>query len=191
MGRTEMVKARTEALNKVSDKELAGAIVAYFNKNNTMPGEKDIKDRASILSAELDEGKISGVTSEIRKDLIEEFASILVKETKIKDNVVLNENKKNKGVEGLRASDLPMVLKDAMPIPNNTLKDVYELPVIVDTEGNVATEAGNKLGTVPAGFQKNHPDVCGMTGTVIATDYSNGKFANMSYSLVIDLGQNM
>lgn len=191
MGRTEMVNARAEVLNKLSDKELAGTIVAYFAENNTMPGEKDLKDRASILYAEMEgSAAIDGVTSEVRRDLIEEFASILVKETRIKDNVVLNENKKNKDVDGLKASDLPMILKDAMPIPTNTMKNIYELPVTIDADGNVCTENGDKLGAVPAGFQKNHKGVYGMTGTVIATDYSNGKFANMSYSLVIDLGQN-
>lgn len=189
MGRTEMVTARTEALNALTDTELAGAIVAYFAGNSTMPGEKDLKDRASILSAELEEGKITGFTSEVRRDMIEEFTGVLVKETKIKDNVVLNENKKNKDADGLKASDLPMVLKDAMPIPTNTMKNIYELPVSIDTEGNVLTEGGEKLGMIPAGFQKNHKGVYGMTGTVIATDYSNGKFANMSYSLIIDLGQ--
>lgn len=189
MGRTEMVTARTEALNALTDKELVETIVAYFAGNNTMPGEKDLKDRASILLAEMEEGQIIGFMNEIRKDLIEEFASILVKETKIKDNVVLNENKKNKDAEGLKASDLPMLLKDAMPIPTNTMKNIYELPVTIDADGNVCTENGDKMGVVPEGFQKNHKNVYGMTGTVIATDYSNGKFANMSYSLVIDLGQ--
>lgn len=197
MGRTEIVTARVDVLNKLSDKDLTGTIVAYFAENNTMPGEKDLKDRASTLSAELTEGTITGVTSEVRKDLIEEFASILVKETKIRDNVVLNETKKNKDAEGLKASDLPMILKDATPIPTNTMKNTYELPVIIDGEGGVftagkcleGTEVGNKIGTLPAGFQKNHPGACGMTGTIIATDYSNGKFANMSYSLIIDLGQ--
>lgn len=192
MGRTEIVEARKETLEKLSDKELAAAVVAYFGENKTMPGEKDLKDRATILSTELNEGKISGVTSEVRKDLIEEFTTVLVKETKITENVVLNENKKNKDAEGVKAGDLPMILRASEPIPNNTMKNTYELPVTIGEDGSItenATANETKLGTLPKGFMKNHPNVCGMSGTVIATDYSNGKFANMSYSVVIDLGQ--
>lgn len=189
MGRDAMVKTRRECLNTLSDKELADAVVAYFAENNTMPGEKDLKDRASILSAELAEGQITGFTSEIRKDLIEEFASVLVKETKIRDNIILNENKKNKDAEGLKASDLPMILRDTVQVKNtNAMKNVYELPVTINTDGGIVTENGDAIGTLPAGFQKNHTNVSGMSGTVIATDYSNGKFANMSYALVIDFG---
>lgn len=189
--RSEIVRERTQALNELSDKELIATVVTYFDENSTMPGEKDIKDRAAILLDEMEKGTVDGVTNEIRRDMIEEFASLAVKEVKVQGTKAMNETKKNKDSEDLKASDLPMVLKNAQPTQVNNMTNVYELPVFIGGEGSVRIDEGERIGTVPEGFKKNHPNMEGMRGTVIATDHSNGKFANMNYSLIIDLCQNM
>lgn len=194
MNRNEMVAARKEVLNTLSDEKLVKQIVLYFENNRTMPGEKDLKDRAGILLKELEEGTISGVTSEIRKDLVEEFASVLVKETKLIYNPYSTRKFDRKD-----PSELPMTLTDSMPIGNNTMKDTYELPVTISIQTNqdkssfaeAVTEAGQDMGMIPEGFQKNHSTIAAMGGTIIATDFSNGNLRNMSYKLVIDLGQTM
>ena len=198
MNRKEMVKTRTEELTKLSDMQLVDSIVKYFEQNATMPGEKTIKDYALSLKGEFDGNAINGLLSQVRNDLIEEFASLCVKEVKLKNVTAANETKKNEGSATLRASDLPMVLTDTKPIPVNTMKNVFTLPASI-CEGNTGNtvcfmNADNKLQTfaaLPAGFGKNHPTTADMDCIVIATDYSNGKFANMSYSMLIDLGQRL
>lgn len=186
MGRTEIVNARAKELNELTDMDLAKEIVSYFQENSTMPGEKDIKTRATMLWDELSQEEIHGVTSEVRKDLVEEFASLLVKEVKVKGILSLNENKVNKGTEGMKASDLPMVLTDVDPVAR---KETYEMPVLIDNGYNVCTEDGRVVGMLPNGFKKNHAHVKGMSGTAVVTDYSNSNLANLSCRLIIDLGQ--
>lgn len=203
MSRIEMVKTRTEALSKLSDMQLINVIVKYFEQNATMPGEKALKDYATSLKNEFDGNAITGLLSEVRKDLIEQFASLCVKEVKLKNVMVANDTKKRRELEGIfpLASELPMVLKDSAPIPVNTMKNVYEMPAsvvctIVGIKG-ISTESGEPMAisVLPAGFVKNHSSLDDvlhdMEATVIATDYSNGKFANMSYRMLIDLCQNI
>ena len=99
-----------------------------------------------------------------------------------------------------------MVLKDMVPVPVNNVKNIYELPVVILPAINLDTDTGLvdnivcvkedgkepfTLGDLPKGFKKNHPELSGMTATVIATDYSNGKLDNMSYTMLIDLSQHI
>ena len=133
MNRKEMVQARVEKLQKLSDADLVQTIVRYFEKNHTMPGEKAIKDYALSLKGEFDVDAITGLLSEVRNDLIEQFASLCVKEMKVKNVQVVNDTKKNKDTDGTKVTDLPMVLKDIVPVSNpaNTVKNVYELPATI------------------------------------------------------------
>lgn len=195
MNRKEMVQVRVEKLQKLSDADLVQTIVRYFEKNHTMPGEKAIKDYALSLKGEFDVDAITGLLSEVRNDLIEQFASLCVKEMKVKNVQVVNDTKKNKDTDGTKVTDLPMVLKDIVPVlnPANTVKNVYELPaMIVFRDSAVYAEKDGvalNLGSIPKGFKKNHGTSQLMQGTVIVTDHSNGKFANMSYRMLVDLGQ--
>lgn len=195
MNRKEMVEARTAQLKKLTDIELVDMIVSYFHGNATMPGEKSLKDYALSLKGEFDGSVITGLLSQVRGELIETFASTLVKEVRLKNVAALNENRKNRGTEGTKASDLPMVLKDAKPIPVNAVKNIYEMEAGITGTDNIVCVRGKEgpapLASIPDGFRKNHPGLQGMAGTVIATDYSNGRFANMSYRLLVDLGQNL
>ena len=61
MNRKEMVQARVEKLQKLSDADLVQTIVRYFEKNHTMPGEKAIKDYALSLKGEFDVDAITGL----------------------------------------------------------------------------------------------------------------------------------
>ncbi len=192
MGRTEMVNARTEQLKKLNDIELVNMIVGYFKENATLPGEKSLKEYALGLKGEFDGSVITGLMAQVRDELIETFASLLVKEVRLKNVNALNENKKNKDAEGLKASDLPMVLTDVTPIPVNTIKNSYEMNAFISSDADVCMMDGSEpteFAQLPKGFKKNHRGILGMQGTVVASDYSNGKFANMGYKLLIDLGQ--
>ena len=198
MGRIEMVNARTEALSKLTDMQLIDTIVKYFEKNATMPGEKALKDFAVNLKNEFDGSAITSMFSEIRKNLIEQFASLCIKEVKLTNVMAANDTKKRKEQNGTfpMASELPMVLKDTTPIQVNAMKNVYEMPAVVMLDSIVSipdisteNEEPQAFATLPAGFTKNHPSLNNMKAAIIATDYSNGKFANMSYSMLIDLCQ--
>lgn len=191
MKRMEMVKARTEQLKGLSDLGLINAVIAYFENNATLPGQKALKDFALDLKKEFDGNVITGILSQVRDDIIEQFASLLVCEVKIKNVAAMNENRPNRDKEGTKASDLPMVLTDVQPVPVNVIKNSYEMPVRV-MGGSVYSEDGMfplELGSLPKGFVKNHRAMDGLAACVIVTDHSNGKFANMSYRMLIDLGQ--
>lgn len=194
MNRAEMVKARAAELGKLDDFQLVDAVIAYFKNNRTLPGQKALKDFALGLKAEFNGTAMTGLLSQVRKDLIEEFASLLVQEVKLVNVRVLNENKPNRDKPGRKASDLSMVLTDVQPVPVNAVKNSYQMTAYITGRG-VYDENGQDTGDVfallPGGFVKNHPGMDGFEGTVIASDHSNGKFANMSYRLLIDLGQAM
>lgn len=206
MNRAEMVKIRTEELSRLSDTQLVDTIAEYFRQNMTMPGEKALKDLAAGFAEEL-EKMGTGILSEVRRDMIEEFASICVKEVRLKKVKVVNKTKQNKDAKEIHASDLPMVLSDEKSIWGQNTKTIkYQVRflynmVLYNMIGTIP-ETGDRvripwvgdditLAFIPEGFRKNHKTLAGMQGTVIATDYSNGNFANMSYSLLIDLGQNL
>lgn len=196
MNRTEMVKERTNELHRMSDKKLVCTILSYFEKNATMPGEKAIKDNAASLMAMFEQNPEYELLTSFRNELIEEFASLCVKEVKLKNVQAMNETKKNADEDKPKASDLPMVLTDAKPVPVNTMKNIYSMnAVISETDGLVHVMLDYKtdfcLGTLPRGFKKNHRTIAGMNAVVVAADHSNGKFRNMSYSLLIDLGQDL
>lgn len=196
MTRKEMVDALTAKLEKLNDAQLVDAIVRYFEENRTLPGEKALKDQALALKAELDGNAITGLLSHVRADLVEEFASRCVKEVKLRNVHVLNETKKNRDADGLKASDLPMVLADTQPTKMNAMKNIYGMDAVIPAAGGTVC-VGNapavrvELADLPAGFVKNHTMLPGMSATVVATDYSNGKFANMSYLMLVDLSQTL
>lgn len=201
MSRIELVNERVKELNAMTDMELAEAIVKYFKENATMPGERLIKEWAGSITGEFTERVITGLLSDVRKEIIEEFASLCVKETRLKNVRVLNDTKKTRDAVGRRAHDLPMVLKDVRP-KGGVVTNVYEMPVLIQTAADLDTlETTNTvafrdennhmliLADLPEGFKKNHKEIANMQATVVVTDHSNGKFANMSYRLLIDLGQ--
>lgn len=200
MNRAEMVKARTEELYKLTDIQLVDMIISYFKQNATMPGEKAIKEYALSLKAEFDGNAITGLLTQVRGDLIEQFASMLVKEVKMRKVLIANETKKRMKEGGTLplASDMPMYLVDSKPVdvPVNTMKNTYEMAVQVSDHDDLSciteSDPSYNLGVVlPKGFRKNHTTLAGMKAVVHATDHSNGKFANMSYRMLIDLGQSL
>lgn len=199
MNRKQIVKERMESLSRLNDKELVQAVAAYFAENATMPGEKAVKDTAAYLLAEMRTKPGMGISTECRRELIETFSSLCVKEVKLQGVRAKNETKKNEGLNMPKASDLPMELKDSEYIPVNTMKDTYEMEAVA--EGHLGErkcvkiagvdDDGYVLGYLPKGFSKNHRNIEGMQGTVFAADYSNGNFRNMNYTFIVDLAQGL
>lgn len=174
--RSEMVKAEIQKLQSLTDFQLAQTICRYFKENQTMPGEKALKDMAKDLTAELGGEATTQLIGQVRDDLIEQFASLCVKEVKL----------------------TKVTVKDSMNIPGmtkmeNTEKNTWYLPVTIDDQGHAVTLDENALsiGMLPDGFRKNHRTVSGMQVSLLMTDHSNGKFKNLSWTLIVDLGQTL
>lgn len=199
MNRAEMVTARAGKLSKLDDKELVQAILTYFKQNRTLGGEKALKEKAKALMEELELNDVGYLDDSTREELIRAFSSVCVKEVRLKNVEAKNETEQNMETAELKAGDLPMVLRGTEHISVNTMKDTYELPVLVTGfSGGRPTitfcEADpfqRFLAYVPEGFRKNHWMLYRMDATVIATDYSNGKLRNMSYRMVVDLAQDI
>ena len=204
MDRSEMVKARIAELEKLDDFQLVDTVLEYFKQNATLPGQKRLKTFAQDLKAEFDGKAIQGMLPQMRKELIKDFASILVREVHLKNVRAMNANKPNRDKAGCKMKDLTdtgaMAPAGSESIPINGTKDSYTMPVHIK-DGSVypslgrglfkdeALASGAAFAQLPGGFLTNHKALDGMEATVVAGDYSGGKFANMSYRLLIDLGQ--
>ena len=196
--RNDMIEKRIKMLSGLTDLELAKTIAAYFENNRTMPGEKWIKDTANQMLAGFTEDAVTTLLEPARATLIEDFAAVCVRSMPIKYVEVANDTKKNKESRLRKASELPMTLCESVPVPlkNNTvMKNIYEIPAslnvmeksvyVKDTENNNLLVF--YLGRITKGFYKNHFIKQPVDCTVIATDHSNGNFANMSYHMLVDL----
>lgn len=206
MGRLEMVENRKAELEKLSDVELVNAIARYFENNHTMPGEKDLKDTALMLLSEFTDGSMTGLISQLRDTLIETFASVCVKTTKLKHPQAADSTKKNREAGLKLVDDLIMVrtgtynrtVKGADGKDRVVTRDVYEMPgsvdfpaglvYVKDRDSNDAILTAH-IGSILKGFRKNHYDADHLVDCVIeATDYSEGKMANMGWQMHVDLG---
>lgn len=196
--KNKMIENRIKELSKLSDARLIEAIAKYFKKHMTMPGEKEVKDQITALKKELDEQFDIGLLPEVRKNLINTFASVCVKEVKLKNIVVANQTEENI-VTGKTTPDilfLDQIGEKATPGSDIVIR-IYKMDVKVtdcvdkDNLFQVEDASGYAVGSLPENFYKNHNIHTGMRGIVVMTDYSNGKFTNMGYQTLIDLGQDI
>lgn len=193
MNRIDVVNARAEALKGMSTEAVVSFTRNYFKENKTLPGEKKIRSAAEQLAAELGQEADPKTLSYDHNEMAEIVADAVVKEIKLHHVTTLNETKQNKDAEGVKPSELPLTLVETMPTKVlNTMRNTYKLDITICDGKAVVTDAEEPviLAEIPVNFRNNHTAIEGMRGTVLATDHSNGKFANMSYSLILDLGQN-
>lgn len=186
MTRAEYVNVRREALSKLSTEDLAIAIGEYFDGHATMPGEKDLKDAAEKIVANIAENADFDIDKETKENMIAKFADIAVREMKVEGLQVQNVNKSNKDdFSVLKPTDLGLSETASVPAEGKTpAKKVYEAEARIQDGKVIVGEY--EIGSLGKGFVKNNPGVnCG--ATLIATDYSNGKYANMSYAVVADI----
>lgn len=196
--RNEMVERRIGLLSGLNDFELAQVIFDYFKNNHTLPGEKWVKDTANQMLSEFTEDSVTMLMPDVRKQLIEAFANICVKSMPIRFVEVVNDTKKNRGSKLRKATDLPMTISEVIPVAmkeNTVVRNIYEMPASLNImEKSIYVKDAKDhnilafyLGRITKGFYKNHFSNAPMDCTVIATDHSNGKFANMSYRMLVDL----
>lgn len=120
------------------------------------------------------------MTKDIRKTMVKDFASITLPVVKVTGTTFQKFDPKAIAVDGEK--------KDGTVTEYST---VFILTP-VDKEGVKVmarlTEGGNvQIGYLPSKFNKKHPVTKDTPVAARMTDYSNGKFKNMSYSMCIDL----
>lgn len=180
--RSEMVNAEIQKLQTLTDFQLAQTICRYFEENQTLPGEKALKDMAKDLTAELGGEATTQLIGQVRDDLVEQFASLCVREVKL-----------TKAVTGDQARRIHMTPVNLKSLGVNEEKETWQLPVRIDEQGHAVTldKDAVSIGMLPDSFRKNHRTVSGMQASLLVTDYSSGKFKNLSWTLMVDLGQNL
>ena len=180
MNRTEYVENRTKTLMAMSTEDLAIAIGEYFDGHATMPGQKDLKDAAEKIVANKAENPQFEISQEAKAQMAATFAGIVVREMKVEGLKVANVNKENKDdFSVLKPTDLGLTEVGAIPAEGKSpAKKIYE--------GGTVLVGEYEIGSLGKGFTKNNPGVS-VPATVIATDYSNGKFTNMSYTVIADI----
>lgn len=186
MKRTDYVAARKEALANLSTEELAIAIGEYFDTHATMPGEADLKKAAEKIVANIAENADFDIDADAKADMIDSFAAIVVREMKVEKLQVQNVTKKNKeDFAILKATDIGLTETGSEPGDGKQpAKKFYEAEARIE-DGKVFV-GDYEIGSLSKGFVKNNPGVS-VPATVIATDYSNGKMSNMSYTVVADI----
>lgn len=186
MTRTEMIDVRRGALRGLSTEELAIKIGEYFDTHATLPGQKDLKNAAEKLIAGIAEDADFDIAPDAKEQMITAFAEIVVREMKVEKIQVKNVTKENKDdFSVLKADALPLGEAQDVPAEDKIpAKKVYTVDARI--ENGIVLVGDYQIGSLPDGFVKNNPGVnCG--ATLIATDYSNGKFANMGYVVVADI----
>lgn len=186
MNRKEKIQNRLAQLMALSTENLVIKIGEYFDTHATMPGQKDLKEAAERIVANIAENPKFDIAPEAKEQMAARFADIVVREMKVEGIQVKNINKENKDdFAVLKPTDLGLVEKESIPAEGKSpAKKVYTVEGRIK-DGKVIV-GDYEIGSLSKGFVKNNPGVeC--DATVIATDYSNGKFTNMGYAVVADI----
>lgn len=186
MQRTEYIANRKTALMAMSTENLAITIGEYFDSHATMPGEKDLKVAAEKIVANIAENPDFDIDAQTKEQMVEKFAQIVVRELKVEKLQVQNITKANKDdFSVLKPTDLGLVETGSEPaVDKKPAKKFYEAEAKIEN-GKVMV-GDYEIGALSSGFVKNNPGVS-VPATVIATDYSNGKLSNVSYTVVADI----
>lgn len=183
MNRTEMVEARKGQLSRMSDRELLQTASAYFVRNWTMPGESEFKN--SILDSldRFERDRDAVLPAKWRAEIIDTFAEISIKELKLKNIRMSRE----------ALSELPMALSGTEQSKCG-MRDTYAIPATLSTRDRlvyVKNRSGFTQAVTDVPKCLAHRKTNGLTGTMLVTDYSNGNFASLGYTLLIDLAQGL
>lgn len=186
MQRAEYIAKRKTALAAMSTEDLAIAIGEYFDNHATLPGEKDLKEAAQKIVENIAQNAEFEISAEAKEAMIDRFAGIAVRELKVEKLQVKNVTKANKDdFAVLKATDLNLVETGSIPAEDKQpAKKLYETEARIQNGKVLVGEY--EIGSLSDGFVKNNPGV-DVPATVLATDYSNGKFSNVSYTVIADI----
>lgn len=186
MKRTEYIATRKENLSALSTEDLAIKIGEYFDTHATMPGQKDMKAAAEKIVANIAENPEFDIDADTKAAMIDQFAGIVVREMKVEKLQVQNVTKANKDdFAALKATDIGLIETGSEEANGKKpAKKFYEAEARIENGKVLVGEY--EIGALSEGFVKNNPNV-NVPATVIATDYSNGKMSNMSYTVVADI----
>lgn len=205
LNRKNMVRTCRDRMNFLTHENLAKKAAAYFDKNRTMPGEKNIKD---VARAQYDAMmRYVSLTSDNperqrwvwnqnvpekyvidREDFTAKMAEIAVKD------VELHGDSRPKGmVKGSRPFGYVVAVREPEAVESDCY--VHEFACQVEGFGKDQTiaftdpEYGSYKALVPSGFASNHPGMTGMKGILTAVDPSKGSFGDANLLFSIDLMQ--
>lgn len=186
MNKKEYIANRKETLAQKSTADLAITIGEYFDGHATMPGEKDLKEAAEKIVANVAEKPDFDIDAATKEAMIDRFAQIVVREMKVENLQVKNVTKDNKDdFSVLKPTDLGLAETESVPAEGKKpAQKIYSADARIK-DGKVLV-GEYEIGSLSAGFVKNNPGV-DVPATVVATDYSNGKYTNMSYTVVADI----
>lgn len=186
--REKMVKERRDILEKMDDATLARSIAGYFTQNATMPGEGWLKKDGIQLVEAIENNKDNPdfdmdhlYTDEKRTAVIDKFAEVCVKSTRLKNPHV---------IEGKIANDMPF--PEGEDLGNGKTRYVLtgEAYHVDGTSQDLAAFGqGVMIADIPGKFIESHPYALGKNIMVEAVDYSNGKGKNVTYDMYVDMIQ--
>ena len=175
MTREQMIENCVGRFSARTELEIAEAVLAYFEKNRTLPGEAALKRYAQSIRDEFTDGSFTVLMPDVKEDFLWKFAETAVKEVRVPKVRVYLEN-------------LPFSLSDITPIFPNSVNNTYALPVVVENGVLRTADTRTFLCPLPAGFYRNFKKSL-KQGFLLATDYSNNHFRNMGYRFLTDLSQ--
>lgn len=186
--REEMVKERRDILEKMDDATLARNIVGYFTQNATMPGEGWLKKDGIQLVEAIENNKDNPgfdmnhlYTDEKRTAVIDKFAEVCVKSTRLKNPHV---------IEGKIANDMPFPEGEDLGNGKTRYAFTGEAYHVDGTSQDLAAFGqGVMIADIPGKFIESHPYALGKNIMVEAVDYSNGKGKNVTYDMYVDMIQ--
>ncbi len=186
MDRNGYIAQRVGTLAAMSTENLAITIGEYFDAHATMPGQKDLKDAAEKIIANIAENPDFDIDKAAKDAMIEGFAKIVVREMKVEKLQVKNVTKANKDdFAVLKPTDLGLTEIGSEPaVDKQPAKKFYSVEGRIENGRVMVGEI--QIGSLNPGFMTNNPGVS-CNATVLATDYSGGKMANVSYKVVADI----
>lgn len=179
----ELIEKRRNLLLEKSTEDLAIAVSDYFNAHACLPGQKALKDAAENTLRRLREDPEFELLPAAKAYLAESLAKTAVREVKVGSLKVRNVTKVNKDDYAvLKPTNLN--LREAGSEAGKPPRFFFEADASI--EGRRVLADGCEIGLLPEGFAKNNPNLSA-PALLILTDYSLGKFANVSYQVIIDL----
>lgn len=170
-------REQAESLGQLDDRDIMEMARTHFDSHPTMPGEKNLK---MMVNDELaNDGALS---DEQREQLINGYAQTRIRETKM-ESIGREFDPKDLNMESMSQNGTVSMNKVNVELQRQTADDNATVYVLAErADGRHMT-----IGKLPDKFLTNSPmNVESCKAELQVTDYSNGKFKNVSMRVVAD-----
>lgn len=168
---------QAESLGQLDDRDIMEMARTHFDSHPTLPGEKKLKMMVN------DELANAGVLSDgQRGELIDKYVQTRIRETKM-DSIGREFDPKDLNMESMSQNGTVSMNKVNVELQRQTADDNTTVYVLAErADGRHMT-----IGKLPDKFLTNNPmNVESCKAELQVTDYSNGKFKNVSMRVVAD-----